>query len=464
MKIPVCSPSHLNARAAKRPAPGGESPARPPRTRWNPAIVAMLLAATIFASLSGAVARTWHILANGSGDAPTIQAAISKATVGDTILVGPGRFMEDITYLGKDLVVRSEFGPASTILDGSGQDSAVVTFDNWETNAAILEGFTITGGAGTPRQGGSRIGGGVFSEHASPTIINNVIFGNSSMWGGGIIVGRQNAVSEAGPMVSPIVRGNAIIENVATNGGGGLVVYDGTSLIEGNLFRANRTSQRGDGGGLKAMINKGSVSILSNEFIENEAYDKGGGIEVYGSHFFGAGPYVIEKNLFLRNIAYAGESGNRGTGGAMSLVEIQGRVRYNTIVDNRGLGPHACGGGGVTLLTTADDLEFSMNIVVSNDDCGVACWSRGTADFGPNLVWSNEISQIGFQCDASWVGIVTAADPFFCNPDAGDYHVASNSPAIVAGVAMGAHSGPGCGPMVAVQRTTWGQVKQLYRD
>ena len=62
----------------------------------------VLLALATFPRESAA--RTWDILVDGSGDAPTIQAGIDSAAAGDTVLVHPETYTENIDFLGKDEV------------------------------------------------------------------------------------------------------------------------------------------------------------------------------------------------------------------------------------------------------------------------------------------------------------------------------------------------------------------------
>lgn len=46
--------------------------------------------------------------------------AARAADSGDEIIVQPGTYVENLNYLGKNLLVRGSEGPVLTILDGSG--------------------------------------------------------------------------------------------------------------------------------------------------------------------------------------------------------------------------------------------------------------------------------------------------------------------------------------------------------
>ena len=96
-------------------------------------------------------------------DSSTIQAGINGAVDGDTVLVTRGHYYERIDFLGRGVLVASNFifdhdaaTIDSTIMDADtsvlGSDSAgsVVVFDSRsDTNSAIV-GFTIQNGlAGT---------------------------------------------------------------------------------------------------------------------------------------------------------------------------------------------------------------------------------------------------------------------------------------------------------------------------
>ena len=106
----------------------------------------------LLASLGAASATTYTVLPDGSGDYPTIQAAINASADGDVVELGNGTFQgpgnRDIQYFDKLITVRSQSGdPGACIVDCQG--SAAESHRGFDlvgalTSQAVLEGVTIT--------------------------------------------------------------------------------------------------------------------------------------------------------------------------------------------------------------------------------------------------------------------------------------------------------------------------------
>ena len=182
----------------------------------------------------------------------TVQLAIDSARDGDTVLVAPGHYYENIGFRDRAIVLASRFVRThdvadieATILDGSKprdpDTASVVRIVGRADLRAALIGFTITGGRGTlwpdPRNGHVYVeGGGVLCEFASPLIAYNIITGNDAAprpgargaGGGGIRCGNGE----------PEIAHNVIVENHGPYGGG-LVLYYTAAHVHDNLIAWN---------------------------------------------------------------------------------------------------------------------------------------------------------------------------------------------------------------------------------
>lgn len=102
---------------------------------------------------------------NIPADYPTIQEGIDASSDGDTVLVQPGTYVEQINYNGKNIVVASLFlttGDESyieqTIIDGDAYGLPCVRFVNGETDEAKLIGLTVQNGfVGSDNFGGGNL-------------------------------------------------------------------------------------------------------------------------------------------------------------------------------------------------------------------------------------------------------------------------------------------------------------------
>lgn len=354
------------------------------------------------------------------GDFSTIDAAVATVAPGSTVLVSAGTWFEQVDFRGKSIEVRSASGPGQTVIDGGGTGS-VVLFQSGEGPDAVLEGFTITNGGGTPGLGG----GGVFCQDASPTIRGNVISGNScAEVGGGILV-----LGDA----SPTIVENRIAENFAEDGGG---VYanlsNNTLAIHDNEIEQNHATS-GSGGGVTCI--NGSIDLARNRIAENSCGGSGGGIFVI---FSGNATPRIESNLVLSNSA-------ADDGGGLWLSNGGGMLVVNTVfADNVapvGGGVYVRDNATIANCTIADNLATIEGGGLHYDDgaSGLAVENsilHGNASpTSPDLRYPNGSAAVIYSNVAGgWPGVGNIdAAPIFVAPEADDYALAAGSPGIDAG-------------------------------
>ncbi len=341
--------------------------------------------------------NVYGIIINVPGDSLTIQSAINGASLGDTILVAEGQYYERLDFLGKDILLTSNYlytadtlTIQNTIIDadttvlGVSDTMSVIIFCNGETSDAVVQGFTIQNGAGFNYNGIDRwFGGGIYCDAASPTIKYNIIHQNSVAHGGGGLCGMNDA--------NVTVIHNTFTENHAgKSGGGGIMIYNSFSIISYNDIIGNTTDTTsldqydlGMGGGIYSCNSQmdGSNTITHNNISENIACT-GGGICCYV-----LSADIVSDNEISNNIA-TGENNNstsirRMRGGGISLYHtFHGIVANNVIADNYA---GSCGGGiHVWLNHAVYDAHINNNIITGNisDEVGGGICTEDWLDNG----------------------------------------------------------------------------------
>ena len=279
---------------------------------------------------------------DGPADFNNIQAAVDAAQPSDTVLVADGVYTgegnRDIRYNGKAITVKSANGPASCVIDCEDQDQAFY-FSQSESSAAVLEGFTITGG-------NQSYGGAIrCGNNASPTINNCIMKENYSGYAGGALYCENNA--------GPLLSGCRLIDNHGHYGG---AVYCGSysspvfvdCIIQGNsaewrggaLYCENSSfctmdrctiegnSAQNDGGAVSTSSDC-SLTVSNCSIQNNLAGDEGGALYLYrcaatitntvfsgnraedraGAVYSYYGPVILVNCTFVAN-----EAGYRGGG------------------------------------------------------------------------------------------------------------------------------------------------------
>jgi len=169
---------------------------------------------------------------NVPGDQPTIQTGLNAAAFGDTVLVAPGTYFENIIWPDVNGIKLSGSGMYSTIINGNNAAS-VIRFDtaNIIDTFTVVRGFTVTNGFAQPPWPESQ-GGGFCLFYASPILEYLNISGNTADdFGGGIYIWGSTS--------DPIIRYVVIANNTAISHGGvdcaaGAPVFDHVTVAGNN--------------------------------------------------------------------------------------------------------------------------------------------------------------------------------------------------------------------------------------
>ncbi len=322
----------------------------------------------------------------------SIQAGIDSSSVGDTVLVQPGTYVENINYNGKNITVASLFLTtqdttyiSQTIIDGN-QNGSVVIFENGEDSTAILSGFTITNGyADIPYE----YGGGInCSQNSCPELSNLLIFSNYSKgWGGGISCWNGSNV---------YLKSSKIYDNHADHGGG-VSCYNSSPSISDVLISNNSSEFFGGGFYCKEYS---SPTFTDVEISNNIAYLCGGGIALYrnSSPTFN---HVRINNNYCED--------DDGLGGGLFVTRSSVSLFCATINQNT-----AAHGGAIRCALNAiveiNDSHFYENISYCNAGC-ISCDDSDIFMKSCTINSSNALSYAGalYIWDSSYVKLDSVA-------------------------------------------------------
>ncbi len=375
-------------------------------------ISGLLLAALLISSASAEI----HLVRpDGSGDAPTIQAAVDQAAWGDVIELADGVYTgdgnRDVSYQGKPITVRSQSGhPDACIIDVEGtsvEEHRAFDFVWSEGPGSVLEGVTITGG---------------YVE-----IVDQYPQG----LGGGVRV--------LGPACSPTIRNVVFLENLAYVGGG-LGVDQGSPKVTDCVFLRN-DAWWGSGGG--AFCQSSDVEFTRCDFIENHGHQVGGGVDA------GPGTTNLTDCRFLRNtldygygagLSYWYDAHGEVVGctfaenhaaeygaGISVMVQSDATIRTSTFYGNA-----AAVGGGVYVDDSFDGswVVLENTIIAFSTQGGSVVSSAGSpATLSCCTLFGN--------AGGDWVGQIAGQlgqngnidlDPLFCDAAGGDFGLLTESP------------------------------------
>lgn len=341
--------------------------------------------------------RTFYINVEGTGDFPTIEMAVDSATVGDLILVGPGRYtwtnqatgdsLRGLIFVDRDQTdfeIRSIAGAEATILDAqfNGRIMAVTggalgTPEDPDYAGITIDGFTFTNGKANGIEGSSVYGwsGGGLNLHLTDTVVRNCIFiGNEARQGGGLWVGGQ-----------------------------------GDALIEDCIFEDNRALE--GGGGIMLINSEPRIKVRNCTVSNNRATYAGGGVIGYNAAF------TLENLLIVGNTSTAEGGGIHG-----AYLNPDCLMTGCTVADNE------AGFGSAIFLTENSTLGIENSILAFNT--GSAAFSARVfsgVEIGCTLVFGHDQGN-QLPSETTDLGGNLETDPLFC--DRVNYLLQSDSPCL----------------------------------
>ncbi len=331
----------------------------------------------------------------------SIQEALDRALPGDTIVVPPGDYFENLTMAGAVTLI-SKSGPRATTIYGNG--NICINCEGCGPGTRI-SGFTITGG-------GSFAGGGirVFGE-SSVEIDHNIVRNNRTEFEAAGVLVQRNSWAD--------IHDNAFIENESFKTAALSVIVNSTATIHRNLFHSNRSSVFAGAVG----VNEAMVRIFHNVFLDNLSGGIGGTIDITGSQA------TISNNSFLQNRSDEGGTCVSLNTGSYSCAIVNNLAAYN-------FGPTVVSFGGCQNISCNIYWENSENYV---GDCRPPA-SAGNVETDPLLCDpSNYLAEVADNspCLSSTCGVIGA------NPSPGCAAIALKN--------------------LPPEETSWGSLKAIFR-
>ena len=428
-------------------------------------------------------ATVWQVKADGTGDLPTIQTAIDAAASDDTVLVFPGTYAEHCRVDAKALVIRSQDGAETTILDGQ-LTGRVLMINSGEV---MLEGFTIENGRKTGVEVDNQ-GAGVAAFQSYLHIRDCVFQSNAAALGGAVHVSSFSAPERPSFVLALQIASGLLIENstflnnIATDAGGGLHADEVPAILIDCTFQGNHAGQLGGG----ADFLHADQRLTRCRFESNNAFN-GGGVSWSGSGVmsldqvvfqsnvsenFGGGLWamsatqiVLDHTWFLENHA------DRGGGAYLSHVAGSGARslwRGNTaVVRGGGLYLEQVGGGafdfstwmngtsptGAAIFADGGDIHLNASIVGEETSNAVACTG------GTN---TSSACTVGGLTTGDCLSFVARATISGCTSNPG-FLCSIPSPAGCGPVGHATEECPSGTCPTPVQNVTWGLLKARYR-
>jgi hypothetical protein len=392
------------------------------------ALLCVFLSVSLFSAGGSFAQTTWVVDQAGGGDFLTIQEGIDAASDGDTVLVRDGVYGGDISPNGKGILIESESGPESTIVEEQ-MAGAGFLFTHGETENCVLRGFSVRH-IGLALESNT----GIMIRDSSPQIENCTVTGFV-----GIEEFPDTPVRIEGG--SPTLVNCKIINNTCGWPGHAVSIVDSSVMMEKCTVSGNYA-----GGGYRFNYGAG-IYVVRSSMILRESIIVDNHL-VYTSPGEGAGIYAIDASLSITNCVIADNRCDSpfsgGSGGGIRLASGSATVLNSTIVNNRIV-------TGQYRWTYGGGLSADGSVVLQN----CLLWGNLACPSGTGLSEPQQVYVGAGRTTVSHSDIEDGTDGFLLDPGAtlewlegnlnqdprfvggSDYHLLRDSPCIDSGVEAG---------------------------
>jgi hypothetical protein len=380
--------------------------------------------------------ETYVLNEAGTGDFPTIQAAIDASWDGDTIELLDGTYTgfgnRDLDTKAKAITLRSQSGDASSCTIDAEGDSldqhrvmAILGSGALETR---VEDITFTGGyiQGT--------GGAVQCYECTPTFLRCVFSGNTSKYasGGGVYIAGDTPTT----MTECVFAGNT-----ATYEGGGMATSSDLTMSDCEFY--GNEAEIGAALWAYGGVTGGRTVSITDCRFHDHSVAAGPVVKLHHSYgemrrctfYDNTAPegalYLMYRDPLIAECTFYGNSGTDCA--ALRTWSCHSEITQCTFANN------SSSAASVWLTGGNPQPDFNSSIIAFNtNSVAVAC-----TDSFPELaccdIYSNDLGD--------WVGCIAGEfgndgnirmDPLFCDPGTGDYTLQLESPC------MADSAPPGC--------------------
>jgi hypothetical protein len=370
---------------------------------WRGTLLFVLLLATAIPI----GATTYVVHPDGSGDFPTIQAAVDAAVNGDIIELTDGTFAGDgnwnVDFQGKAITVRSQSGNPQAVRILCDVTRAFI-FQSGEGPASVLESITIANGYN---------GSVLCRQEAAPTISNCIFDHDLTEGDGGGMV-----CQEASPTVI-----DCLFNTCFAFGSGGAIFCQGESFptITGCTFQGNIAAYDYGSGGAISCGGDSYATIANCRFIGNESYTGFGGAfggngtisncEFVGNSAQIGGGAVSCRDATISGCVFRCNSGGRG-GAIRCAYDSTPLLRCCTVFDN-------------DAWEVGSGIRCEYGSALSVENCIIAFGTGDVAvDCGDDATVLLTCCDIYGNAEGDWVGCIEdqlgidgniCEDPLFCD-------------------------------------------------